>query len=282
MMNQLIKYLSMGIVSSMVLACGNNVENDIPIISPVNALEKSLEPRLLRETKPSTWIDANKNGISDEIDAYIKINYTGAADKTAAEQYARNLKPSDLLSSTNTVSKSKPKPVECVFYAFDVKHKKPRPKPCNEVVIPSNTASVVAELETSGDIPKLERTNTLAGIDNDKNGIRDDIDTYIQKNYSQLEQRKAVEQLAKAMQLTLLTNLTDTVNLKKISIQGDKALNCVFLKFGRGIDNYESSKALDAIESITTNTKPRLLAYLAYNKALNGMAFMLQEGDTCE
>jgi hypothetical protein len=281
-MNQLIKYLSMGIVSSMVLACGNNVENDIPIISPVNALEKSLEPRLLRETKPSTWIDANKNGISDEIDAYIKINYTGAADKTAAEQYARNLKPSDLLSSTNTVSKSKPKPVECVFYAFDVKHKKPRPKPCNEVVIPNNSASIVAELETSGDIPKLERTNTLAGIDNDKNGIRDDIDTYIQKNYSQLEQRKAVEQLAKAMQLTVLTNLTDTVNLKKISIQGDKALNCVFLKFGRGIDNYESSKALDAIESITTNTKPRLLAYLAYNKALNGMAFMLQEGDTCE
>jgi hypothetical protein len=281
-MNQLIKYLSMGIVSSMVLACGNNVENDIPTISPVNALEKSLEPRLLRETKPSTWIDANKNGISDEIDAYIKINYTGAADKTAAEQYARNLKPSDLLSSTNTVSKSKPKPVECVFYAFDVKHKKPRPKPCNEVVIPNNSASIVAELETSGDIPKLERTNTLAGIDNDKNGIRDDIDTYIQKNYSQLEQRKAVEQLAKAMQLTVLTNLTDTVNLKKISIQGDKALNCVFLKFGRGIDNYESSKALDAIESITTNTKPRLLAYLAYNKALNGMAFMLQEGDTCE
>jgi hypothetical protein len=281
-MNQLIKYLSMGIVSSMVLACGNNVENDIPIISPVNALEKSLEPRLLRETKPSTWIDANKNGISDEIDAYIKINYTGAADKTAAEQYARNLKPSDLLSSTNTVSKSKPKPVECVFYAFDVKHKKPRPKPCNEVVIPNNTASVVAELETSGAIPKLERTNTLAGIDNNKNGIRDDIDTYIQKNYSQLEQRKAVEQLAKAMQLKILADASDPINARKISIQGHKALNCIFLKFERNSADKNSSIVLEEIVSITTNTKPRLLAYLAYNKALDGMAFTLQEGDTCE
>jgi hypothetical protein len=282
MMNQLIKYLSMGIVSSMVLACGNNVENDIPTISPVNALEKSLEPRLLRETKPSTWIDANKNGISDEIDAYIKINYTGAADKTAAEQYARNLKPSDLLSSRNTVSKSKPKPVECVFYAFDVKHKKPRPKPCNEVVIPNNSASIVAELETSGDIPKLERTNTLAGIDNDKNGIRDDIDTYIQKNYSQLEQRKAVEQLAKAMQLIILTDPNDIFNLKKAGIQSGKAIDCIFIKFKMNSIDKNPSIVSSEIESITTNTKSRLLAYLAYAKGLDGTVFTLSNGDTCE
>lgn len=191
------------------------------------------------------------------------------------------------MSSTNTVSKSKPKPVECVFYAFDVKHKKPskpRPNDCKEdiVIPPSNGASIIAGLENSGDIPKLERTNTLAGIDNNKNGIRDDIDTYIQKNYSQLEQRKAVEQFAKAMQLTLLTDLTDTVNLKKAGIQSGKAIDCIFIKFKMNSIDKNPSIVSSEIQSITTNTKSRLLAYLAYAKGLDGTVFTLSNGDICE
>ena len=36
------------------------------------------------------------------------------------------------------------------------------------------------------------------------------------------------------------------------------------------------------LEGVTTNTKARLLAYLAYNKALDGTSSSLPVGDTCE
>ena len=39
---------------------------------------------------------------------------------------------------------------------------------------------------------------------------------------------------------------------------------------------------LDEIISITTNTKPRLLAYLALSKALDGTVSVGLTGDTCE
>ena len=40
----------------------------------------------------------------------------------------------------------------------------------------------ITKMEDSGELPKLERTNTVEGFDADKNGIRDDVDTYIKKN----------------------------------------------------------------------------------------------------
>ncbi len=37
----------------------------------------------------------------------------------------------------------------------------------------------IAQLEKSGQIPSLDRTNTLLGIDANNNGVRDDIEAYI-------------------------------------------------------------------------------------------------------
>ena len=44
----------------------------------------------------------------------------------------------------------------------------------------------------SSEPPSLDRTDTIGGVDADKNGIRDDIDTYIKKTYPNYEQKKAV------------------------------------------------------------------------------------------
>ena len=61
---------------------------------------------------------------------------------------------------------------------------------------PLTQAQTLQKLEDEGKIPKLERTDSIAGIDKDRNGIRDDIDTYILKNYKNEVQRKAVLQYA--------------------------------------------------------------------------------------
>lgn len=59
-----------------------------------------------------------------------------------------------------------------------------------------------------------------------------------------------------------------------------KALVCAAETFepNRG-DGY---KMADTIESLTTNTKERLLAYLNYNSARSGSVSSYPEGDTCE
>lgn len=54
------------------------------------------------------------------------------------------------------------------------------------------TTQKIVKMKDSGELPKLERTNTVWGIDADKNGIRDDIDAYIKKTYPSEEQQKAV------------------------------------------------------------------------------------------
>lgn len=36
------------------------------------------------------------------------------------------------------------------------------------------------------------------------------------------------------------------------------------------------------LEAMTTNTKKRLLAYLAYNKARSGTVSTMPKGDTCD
>jgi hypothetical protein len=132
-------------------------------------------------------------------------------------------------------------------------------------------------------LPELDRTDTLEGIDKNQNGIRDDIENYINKNYSNEGQRKALFQFAKAMQEDLLVDVSDMIAVKKVSIKGSRAMHCVFLQFkSRDVSDQNPSIAWKKIRSMTTNTKARLKAYLKFNKALDGTVSSLPEGDTCE
>lgn len=58
-------------------------------------------------------------------------------------------------------------------------------------------------------IPNLERSDldwepTLAGIDADSNGIRDDVERFIDRHYETEPQKRAVRQLARTFQESLL------------------------------------------------------------------------------
>lgn len=140
----------------------------------------------------------------------------------------------------------------------------------------------LAALEANGSIPKLDRSSALAGTDSDGNGVRDDIDVFIDANYVSRPQRAAARQVASSLQAALMSDLTSRKDILAISIRSGRAINCIFRIF----DGKNGSKIPDAvaneIESMTTNTKARLLKYLAYSKALNGESLSLPNGDTCE
>ena len=137
-------------------------------------------------------------------------------------------------------------------------------------------------MEASGAIPALERTPTLGGIDANGDGVRDDIALHIQKTYADPAQRKAAMQTARALQQTLLVDKNDAVALEKVSEDSFRAIKCssdVFTAQGVHIELYKMD---DELESMTTNTKERLQAYLSYNKARSGTVSRFPEGDTCD
>jgi len=134
----------------------------------------------------------------------------------------------------------------------------------------------IQELEDNGTIPKLNRDNTLTGEDNNSNGIRDDIDRYIDEHYMDPKKHAAVVQEAKALQKILLVDKTNIDKVKEVSREVARAIECIFNRF-------ELTKVpFDNISAITFNTKIRLLEDLKFSQALDGTVSSGLEGDTCE
>jgi hypothetical protein len=146
---------------------------------------------------------------------------------------------------------------------------------------PDSPKAKVLALEESGAIPKLERGSTLEGTDANGNGVRDDIDAFIERNYSTEPQRRAASQLAAHFQRTILVDKSDRDALKRQSVHGARAVRCIYARFN-GADGSKQPAAVGyELEAITANTKERLKAYLAYSKGLDGAVVSMPEGDTC-
>lgn len=133
----------------------------------------------------------------------------------------------------------------------------------------------------SSEPPSLDRTDTIGGVDADKNGIRDDIDTYIKKTYPNYEQKKAVTQYARSLQASLLIDKDDEIAVKAATNAKAKAISCISMKVPDG-KSPNGERVVREIVSITTNTKQRLLEYMTLDKALDGTVISLPSGDVCD
>lgn len=138
------------------------------------------------------------------------------------------------------------------------------------------------ELEESGAIPKLDRSDTLTGIDDNANGVRDDIEEMFARDNMSNEQLAAAMQTARALQKTLTVDTTDILAVKAVAREAGYGLDCIYSKFDDVNHSKNAGRMASEIEAMTTNTKQRLLAYLRYNGALDGTVSSLPDGDTCD
>lgn len=140
----------------------------------------------------------------------------------------------------------------------------------------SPEAKAIAQLENAGTLPKLDRIDSLAGPDADVNGVRDDIDVYLNNKYTDPKQKAAALQMAKAMQKSLLVNPKDKAATTAVTNAMDKATDCIFIRFPLG-KNPNPHIVNDEVVSISTNTKSRLIAYLTYNSTEDGSVSSLSD-----
>lgn len=78
----------------------------------------------------------------------------------------------------------------------------------------------IKALEDSGKLPKLDRSTSIAGLDVNNNGIRDDIDAWIAALPITGVQKKAAEQSAKVRQAELLVDLTNKAEHDRLGLLG--------------------------------------------------------------
>ncbi len=77
-------------------------------------------------------------------------------------------------------------------------------------------AQQIEQLERKGGYPTLDRSSDIEGPDANKNGVRDDIEAWINTLNVTEPQRKALMQDARATQRTLLVDLTDKAAVQRV------------------------------------------------------------------
>ncbi|WP_122082509.1 chromosome partitioning protein ParA [Vibrio coralliirubri] len=120
--------------------------------------------------------------------------------------------------------------------------------------------------------PMLDRSDSLTGTDVNKDGIRDDIEAFIDALEVTEPVRKALKQNAHYAQESLYHDWSEknNSNIKKalaISHKYEKVLAC---KRFIGIDVDDNINTGRTIRALTYNTKARTMTYLAYNHLQDG------------
>ncbi|WPB56487.1 hypothetical protein [Xylophilus sp. GOD-11R] len=142
---------------------------------------------------------------------------------------------------------------------------------------PATLREQIEALEKSGRLSRLDRTDTLEGIDSNNNGVRDDIDTFIESLPLSRKQKSAAMQKARALQGILFVDLTDKAALQKSSDRTMAATNCLGDMLPDAF--YVLS---EKIQAMTANTNLRLRRYMQYNAARSGSVTTMPSGDSCE
>lgn len=140
-------------------------------------------------------------------------------------------------------------------------------------------AGQISVLEQSGGYPKLDRSADIAGPDANGNGVRDDIEAWINSLKLGDAQTRALMQDAQATQRTLLVSLDDKAALQGTGEGLAASSQCGMLQFPEYSD---FSKLAGKIEAMTANTRQRAERYMKYNAARSGSSTRSPDGDTCE
>lgn len=146
----------------------------------------------------------------------------------------------------------------------------------------SDLESHIANLEASGKLPILDRSDDLLGPDLDGNGVRDDIDRYISGLALNEKQKRAAVQVARVYQHALTIDPKDNASLDAHHHLGERSDNCLMTVFDW--QGTEYIKLAHRLRSLTFNTRKRTMHYLAVDRAYSGESYRLEEfdQDTCE
>ncbi len=134
--------------------------------------------------------------------------------------------------------------------------------------------------------PVSAAIKTLRG-EEDSNGVRHDVNLWIADQPITYDQKLALLQLARSMQLNLLNseriNQLDIADgrkeAEKLAVNIMKSMKCIIDKFKDETDPFAYSYSL---EKLMLNNENRINANEQFDRALSGAAIVFPAGDPCE
>lgn len=142
---------------------------------------------------------------------------------------------------------------------------------------PASVADAIIAADQSGALPALNRDNTIAGPDADHNGVRDDIDAYINTLADSPTQKAALRQTSAALSNAMTVDITNQGAVLDASKMIANAAACAHARY----DSATASKKNAEMEKLTINTKQRFQAYENFSTAMSGTTFVLPQGNGC-
>ncbi|EGU29507.1 hypothetical protein VIBRN418_14836 [Vibrio sp. N418] len=132
----------------------------------------------------------------------------------------------------------------------------------------------------------LDRSDSLTGPDEDNNGIRDDIENFINLLQVTDPVRNAIKQNARQFQINLYHDWSDDSdeNVVKAWRMSDGFLKVIACQDFVGIDIDDSINIAKTLTALTYNTKARTMNFIAYNHLQDGSSSVLlpAEAQYCE
>lgn len=148
-------------------------------------------------------------------------------------------------------------------------------------------SAAFTKAQANGAEPVLDTSSSLVGSQGlNANGIRPDIQAWIDAQPYSAKQKAAMVQDAQATQESILIDLSVPSNLQYVDRVMMNAENCLGDSFllNRPPTSDESAlynKVSDSIEAFTMNTYQRASQYEKFNAAMNGTTTQLPSGNTC-
>ncbi len=150
----------------------------------------------------------------------------------------------------------------------------PAPAPAKSATVPE----ALSTMETAGTTPTLDRSATVAGPDTNANGLRDDIDRYIDAKTDTAAQKQSLRMTSKAMALAMSSDVANPTALRTATDNLNMAVACIWKNYPADT----ADKMVSDMRKVTVNTRVRYDAYTKYNAAVAGAVIKLPKEVVCE
>jgi len=143
---------------------------------------------------------------------------------------------------------------------------------------PANFKEAFTKLENSGKSPILDRSTSLAGPDVNANGVRDDIDRYIDSKPDTQAQKNSLKALSRSLSRAMTVDTKDPNALRSVVNSLNTSVGCIWKTYASDT----ASPRGHEIEKLTVNTQARYDAYMKFNSAMNGSVISDVKGLKCD
>lgn len=123
----------------------------------------------------------------------------------------------------------------------------------------------------------VKNKNEIAGPDINGNGVRDDLDDYVDSLPDTESQKRALRQGFRTIREAILIDTADKNAVLDVMKKSAASVWCIYSQY-----DSDAGKKSDDVEKYSINTKARLKAYAAFNAAASGRSSVMPKGDGCE